>query len=40
VLLDAVLFVINTGEVVFRSASQAMVSAVVPRSRWPGWPAR
>ncbi|MGH3191299.1 MAG: MFS transporter [Streptosporangiaceae bacterium] len=33
VLLDAVLFVINTGEVVFRSASQAMVSAVVPRAR-------
>jgi MFS family permease len=32
-LLDAVLFVINTGEVVFRSASQAMVSAVVPRAR-------
>jgi len=33
VLLDAVLFVINTGEVVFRSASQAMISSVVPRSR-------
>jgi MFS family permease len=33
VLLDAVLFVINTGEVVFRSASQAMVSSVVPRAR-------
>jgi MFS family permease len=32
-LLDAVLFVINTGEVVFRSASQAMVPAVVPRER-------
>jgi MFS family permease len=32
-LLDAVLFVINTGEVVFRSASQAMVAAVVPRAR-------
>jgi MFS family permease len=32
-LLDAVLFVINTGEVVFRSASQAMVAAVVPRER-------
>jgi MFS family permease len=32
-LLDAVLFVINAGEVVFRSASQAMVSSVVPRSR-------
>ena len=33
VLLDAVLFVINTGEVVFRSASQAMISSVVPRAR-------
>ena len=32
-LLFAVLFVVNTGEVVFRSASQAMVVAVVPRSR-------
>jgi MFS family permease len=32
-LLDAVLFVINTGEVVFRSASQAMIPAVVPRAR-------
>jgi len=32
-LLDAVLFVINTGEVVFRSASQAMIPAVVPRER-------
>ena len=32
-LLDAVLFVINTGEVVFRSASQAMISSVVPRER-------
>ena len=32
-LLDAVLFVINTGEVVFRSASQAMISSVVPRAR-------
>jgi MFS family permease len=32
-LLDGVLFVINTGEVVFRSASQAMISAVVPRAR-------
>jgi len=32
-LLDGVLFVINAGEVVFRSASQAMVSAVVPRAR-------
>ncbi len=33
VLLDAVLFVINTGEVVFRSASQAMIPSVVPRAR-------
>jgi MFS family permease len=32
-LLDAVLFVINTGEVVFRSASQAMIPSVVPRAR-------
>jgi MFS family permease len=32
-LLDAVLFIINTGEVVFRSASQAMIPAVVPRAR-------
>ena len=32
-LLYAVLFVINTGEVVFRSASQAMMPAVVPRER-------
>jgi MFS family permease len=32
-LLDAVLFVINTGEVVFRSAGQAMVASVVPRAR-------
>jgi MFS family permease len=32
-LLDAVLFVINAGEVVFRSASQAMIPSVVPRSR-------
>ena len=31
--LDAVLFVINTGEVVFRSASQAMIPSVVPRAR-------
>ncbi len=31
-LLDAVLFVINTGEVVFRSASQTMTPAVVPRA--------
>jgi MFS family permease len=39
-LLDAVLFVINTGEVVFRSASQAMTTSVVPRSgleRANGW---
>ena len=32
-LLDAVLFVINAGEVIFRSASQAMTPAVVPRAR-------
>jgi MFS family permease len=32
-LLYAVLFVINAGEVVFRSASQAMIPAVVPRAR-------
>jgi predicted MFS family arabinose efflux permease len=32
-LLDAVLFIINTGEAVFRSASQAMISSVVPRAR-------
>ena len=32
-LLDAVLFVINAGEVIFRSASQAMIPAVVPRAR-------
>ncbi|TDU04878.1 putative MFS family arabinose efflux permease [Streptomyces sp. 846.5] len=32
-LLYTVLFVINTGEVVFRSASQAMIPAVVPRER-------
>jgi len=40
VLLDAVLFVINTGEVVFRSASQAMIPSVVPRAsleRANGW---
>jgi MFS family permease len=40
ILMDAVLFVINTGEVVFRSASQAMVSSVVPRAsleRANGW---
>ncbi|MFC8616780.1 MFS transporter [Micromonospora purpureochromogenes] len=33
VLLYVVLFVINTGEIVFRSASQAMLPAVVPRAR-------
>ena len=32
-LLYMVLFVINTGEIVFRSASQAMIPAVVPRAR-------
>src|ERR1700689_509132 len=32
-LLYVVLFVINTGEIVFRSASQAMIPAVVPRAR-------
>jgi MFS family permease len=32
-LLDVVLFVINSGEVVFRSASQAMIPSVVPRAR-------
>jgi MFS family permease len=32
-LLYAVLFVVSTGEVVFRSASQAMIPAVVPRER-------
>ena len=32
-LLYAVAFVINTGEIVFRSASQAMIPAVVPRAR-------
>ena len=32
-LLDAVLFVINTGEVIFRSASQALIPSVVPRAR-------
>jgi MFS family permease len=39
-LLDAVLFVINAGEAVFRSASQTMVPAVVPRAsleRANGW---
>jgi MFS family permease len=40
ILLYAVLFVINAGEVVFRSASQAMIPAVVPRAcleRANGW---
>lgn len=32
-LLDAVLFVINAGEVIFRSAAQAMIPSVVPRAR-------
>jgi MFS family permease len=32
-LLDAALFLINAGEIVFRSASQAMIPAVVPRAR-------
>ncbi|MEH0845407.1 MFS transporter [Micromonospora sp. CPCC 205711] len=32
-LLYGVLFLVNTGEIVFRSASQAMLPAVVPRSR-------
>src|SRR5215831_4734829 len=32
-LLYAVLFVVNTGEIVFRSASQAMVPALVPPAR-------
>jgi len=32
-LLYAVLFVVNAGEVVFRTAAQAVVPAVVPRSR-------
>jgi MFS family permease len=39
-LLYAVLFVTNTGEIVFRSASQAMIPAVVPRElleRANGW---
>jgi MFS family permease len=39
-LLYAVLFVINAGEVVFRSASQAMIADVVPRDqleRANGW---
>jgi len=33
ILLDIVLFVVNAGEVVFRSASQAVIPAVVPRAR-------
>jgi predicted MFS family arabinose efflux permease len=39
-LLDVVLFLINTGEVVFRSASQTMTPSVVPRAeleRANGW---
>jgi MFS family permease len=32
-LLDAVLFIVNTGEAVFRSASQTMTPAIVPRER-------
>jgi MFS family permease len=32
-LLYAVLFAVNTGEIVFRSASQAMIPSVVPRAR-------
>jgi MFS family permease len=32
-LLDGVLFIVNAGEIVFRSASQALVPAVVPRAR-------
>ncbi|GGO19565.1 MFS transporter [Micromonospora parathelypteridis] len=32
-LLYAVLFLVNTGEIVFRAASQAMVPSVVPRHR-------
>jgi MFS family permease len=32
-LLYVVLFFINTGEVIFRSASQAMIQSVVPRER-------
>lgn len=32
-LLYAALFVVNTGETVFRSASQAMIPSVVPRAR-------
>jgi MFS family permease len=39
-LLYAVLFIINAGEIVFRSASQAMIPSVVPRAaleRANGW---
>ncbi|MGK5444319.1 MFS transporter [Micromonospora sp. URMC 105] len=39
-LLYAVLFLVNTGEIVFRSAGQAMLPAVVPRAgleRANGW---
>jgi predicted MFS family arabinose efflux permease len=39
-LLFAVLFVVSTGEIVFRSASQAMIPSVVPRAsleRANGW---
>ena len=32
-VLYAVLFAVNTGEVIFRSASQAMIPALVPRAR-------
>lgn len=31
--LYSILFVVNTGEVVFRSASQAMIPSIVPRAR-------
>jgi MFS family permease len=40
ILLDVVLFLINTGEVVFRSASQTMIPDLVPRQhleRANGW---
>ncbi|MGH7869888.1 MAG: MFS transporter, partial [Candidatus Dormibacteraceae bacterium] len=33
ILLYAVLFVVNTGEIIFHSASQAMIPSVVPRAR-------
>ncbi|MGN6792074.1 MAG: MFS transporter [Streptosporangiaceae bacterium] len=32
-LLYAVLFIVNTGEIIFRSASQAMIPSVVPTAR-------